>query len=185
MPPASGLEPPSTTPAEGLWDRLPEELLLRVLGNAWWGNVRATSKRWREIHDGGCRALDVRDGMPDALMQRMCKRLPAITHLTLWGVQSLTSEGLACAAGLSKLAVLDLAFCSNVTDTVLRDLRHLTALTHLRLSGCCSVTDLGIQELSSTTALSKLCVYNTAVTEAGRAALKAALPTLCVLPEMG
>jgi len=119
-------------------------------------------------------------------MRTMCKRLPAITHLSLYGVQSLTSEGVGMLLlHAPKLAVVDLAFCANVNDTVLRDLRHLTALTHLRLSGCWAVTDAGLQHLSSASALTRLCVYNTAVTEAGRNALKAAIPSLCVLPDIG
>ena len=61
-----------------------------------------------------------------------------------------------------------------------RELRGLTALTHLSLSGCTNMTDVGLQHLSSLTALNTLYVSGTSTTQAGKNALKAALPALTI-----
>jgi len=122
---------------EVMWEELPDELLLKVLGyvmveygeKKWYGAVRRVSRRWRAVHDGVCQSLSVDDG---------------------------------------------------VTDVGVRELRGLTALTELYLEGCTHVTDVGILHLSSLTKLTNLYLGGTSTTQAGRDALKAALPALKV-----
>jgi hypothetical protein len=58
------------------------------------------------------------------------------------------------------------------------ELRALTALTRLCIDDCSRVTDVGLQHLSSLPALTDLFLYNTSTTQAGRNALKAAMPAL-------
>ena len=145
-----------------LWEELPEELLLRVLGHVmlqggvmWRGAVRGVSRRWRALHDGACQDLLVLDGVTDEGMHALCGRLPSLTYLWLVGVTSLTADGLRAVGGLTALDTLELTGCSNVTDAVLWELRDLNALTHLFLR-------------------------RTSTTQAGRDALKAALPALTI-----
>jgi hypothetical protein len=198
---------------EVLWEELPEELLLRVLGQAmleygekrWSAAVRGVSRRWRALHDGACQSLRVLDGVTDEGMYALCARLPALTFLELdnQGVVSLTENGLRAVGDLTTLTELYLSECSGVTDLVLwelrdrtalarlslenctnvtdvgvRELRGLTAITHLYLTGCLQVTDSGLRHLTSLTALVRLRLFGTSTTQAGRVALKAALPAL-------
>jgi Leucine-rich repeat (LRR) protein len=139
-----------TLPDEVLWEELPEELLMRVLGHVmlrygqkwrWCGAVRGVSRQWRAVHDGVCESLSMRHGVTDEGMQALCVRLPALTYLDLGGVKSLTADGL-------------------------RELRGLTSLTFLCLGGCTDVTDVGIQHLSSLTALTSLDLDDTSTTQA-------------------
>ena len=180
-----------TLPDEVLWEELPEELLLRVLGHVilrvgglgpqkyWCGAVRGVSRQWRALHDGACGSLIMLGGVTDEGMHMLCGRLPALTYLDLYGVKSLTADGLRAVGGLTTLTVLELCYC-NVSDAVLRELRGLTALTCLNLEFCTHVTDVGLQHLSSLTALTTLFLDDTSTTQAGRNALKAALPALAI-----
>jgi len=191
---------------------LPDELLLRVLEHVrlaggekeWCGAVRGVSRTWRDLHDGACTRLRLRNGMTDEGMHALCGRLPALKTLILVGVTSLTADGLLAVGGLTALTYLRLSFC-NVTDAVLRELRGLTELSTLYLGGCTLVTDVGVRELRdltalrtlilnncthvtdaglqhlmSLTALFELWLFDTPTTQAGRNALKAALPTLTI-----
>ena len=178
-----------TLPEEVMWEELPEELLLQVLGHVmmrWsglkWGHraVRGVSRRWRAVHDGACTLLRVRNGVTDEVMHALCGRLPALAHLDLGGVKSLTAAGLRAVGGLTTLTFLYLGGCSNVTDAVLWELRDLTALTRLSLSYCRDVTDVGLQHLASLTALYTLVLEGTSTTKAGRDALKAAISGLFI-----
>jgi len=172
-------------------ERLPDGLLLRVLGHVllrfghkrWRGAVRGVSRRWRDLHDGACAWLHVRNGVTDEVMHALCGRLPALTHLILSGVKSLTVAGLRAVGGLTTLTYLSLSNCSNrrgVTDAVLWELRDLTALTELYLSHCPYFTDVGLQHLACLSALTTLSLYNTNTPKTGRDALKAALPALTI-----
>jgi hypothetical protein len=191
---------------------LPDELLLRVLEHVmlcsgekrWRGAVRRVSRTWRALHDGACTRLRLCNGVTDEVMHALCGRLPALKTLHLYGVKSLTADGLLAVGGLTALTYLDLCDCK-VTDAVLRELRgltelsslwlyrcklvtdvgvrelrDLTALRTLNLNGCTHVTDAGLQHLMSLTALSHLYLYGTCTTQAGRNALKAALPALTI-----
>jgi len=147
----------------------------------------------------------MRNGVTDEGMHVLCERLPALKTLILFQVTSLTADGLRAVGGLTTLTYLDIRFC-NVTDAVLRELRDLTSLSTLRLSGCTLVTDVGVRELrdltalttlwligcthvtdvglqhlTSLTALSYVFLGGTSTTQAGRNALKTALPTLNIL----
>jgi Leucine-rich repeat (LRR) protein len=147
----------------------------------------------------------MRNGVTDEGMHALCGRLPALKTLILSGVTSLTADGLLAVGGLTALTYLDLEHC-NVTDAVLRELRgltelssldlygctlvtdvglrelrDLTALRTLGLSSCTHVTDAGLQHLMSLTALSELDLGGTSTTQAGRNALKAALPALYII----
>ena len=82
--------------------------------------------------------------------------------------------------GLTTLTWLNLERSNNVTDAVLWELRGLTSLTTLYLVDCTEVTDVGLQHLSSLTALTKLSIDGTSTTQAGRNALKTALPALTI-----
>jgi Leucine-rich repeat (LRR) protein len=174
-------------------------------GEKWWrGGVRRVSRTWRALHDGACTWLHLRNGMTDEGMHALCGRLPALKTLDLRGVKSLTADGLLAVGGLTALTSLNLSSC-NVTDAVLRELRgltelstlwlwgctlvtdvgvrelrDLTALRNLSLRGCTHVTDAGLQHLMSLTALSDLWLYGASTTQAGRNALKAALPALTI-----
>jgi hypothetical protein len=70
---------------------------------------------------------------------------------------------------------------TQVRDTVLRELRGLTALTTLWLGDCTQVTDAGLQHIKSLTALTTLHLSGTSTTQAGRNALKAAFRSHHVL----
>jgi hypothetical protein len=196
---------------------LPDELLLRVLEHVmrwrgekrWRGGVRRVSRTWRALHDGACTWLHLRNGVTDEGMHALCGRLPALKILLLYGVTSLTADGLLAVGGLTALRMLDLSSC-NVTDAVLRELRghtelstltlynctlvtdvgvrelrDLTALRTLDLSSCTHVTDVGLQHLMSLPVLSDLYLYDTSTTQAGRNALKAAFPALRVYDGTG
>ena len=146
-------------PEEELWVELPEELLLKVLDELGWCDsraVRATCRRWRAIHDAGCKTLAVRNGVTEEVICMLCGRLPALTSLTLAGVKSLTTKGMRAVGGL-------------------------TALTWLGLHGS-NVTDSGLQELTTLTSLTRLSLWFCSTSKAGRDALKAAIPGLVTYP---
>ena len=65
-----------------------------------------------------------------------------------------------------------------MTDAVLWELRDLTALTTLHLNYCPDVTDVANTLLPSR--LTNLWLAGTSTTQAGRDALKAALPALTI-----
>ena len=133
------------------------------------------------MHDASRKRLRVRDGVPEEVICSLCGRLPALTILNLWGVKSLTTEGLRAVGGMTTLTELHLDY-SNVTNVGLRELRGLTALSTLYLDYCPSVTDVGLQELTTLTALTQLYVYGCYTSQAGRDALKAAIPGLTTYP---
>jgi len=194
----------SATLPDELLRRALELVMLWDGEKRWRGAVRGVSRRWRALHDGACTRLRLRNGVTDEGMHALCGRLPGLKTLILSGVTSLTADGLRAVGGLTALTYLDLEYC-NVTDAVLRELRGLTALTTLDLSycthvtdvgvrelrgltalttlylnGCTQVTDVGLQHIKSLTALSGLHLYGTSTTQAGRNALKAALPALTI-----
>jgi hypothetical protein len=207
----------SSTSTLSPWERLPDEILLQVLGHVMLrgfeglkrgcGALRGVSRQWRAVHDAGCQRLFVLNGVTDEVMHALCGRLPALSYLNLYEVRSLTADGLRAVGGLTMLDYLDLCWCSNVTDAVLRELRGHTELTELYLTSCSDVTDVGVRELrgltalftlslnyctnvtnmglqhlESLTALTKLYLHGTSTTQAGRKALKAALPTVAISP---
>ena len=141
----------SSTSALSPCERLPDDLLLRVLkhvmlgwrGLMWRGPVRGVNRKWRALHDGACMWLYVNDGVTDEAMHALCGRLPALTWLSLLGVKSLTADGLRAVGGLTALTILNLHNCSNVYGAVLRELRDHTALSELYLTNCTDVTDVG------------------------------------------
>jgi hypothetical protein len=167
----------------GLWEGLPAELLLKVLDALEWtrrssGAVRGTCRAWRTTHDAGCTFLSLRTGVTDRLFRALCARLPMLAEL--WTFQTLTDDGLCVVGRHSALTSLNLGGCSKVTDVGLRQLRGLTALTTLSLCFCPSVTDAGLQHLTCLSALLSLDLYGASTTQAGRDALKAALPALTI-----
>jgi len=184
--------------------RVLELVMLRDELKQWRGALRGVSRGWRALHDGACTFLWLRNGVTDEGMHALCGRLPALKTLILNGDTSLTADGLRAVGGLTTLTYLDLYNC-NVTDAVLRELRDLTSLSTLHLQGCTLVTDVGVRELrgltalttlilfgcthvtdvglqhcKSLTALSELGLEGTSTTQAGRNALKAALPALSI-----
>ena len=196
----------SATLPDELLLRVLELVMLRFGLKHWRGALRGVSRGWRAHHDGACTYLRLRNGVTDEVMHALCGRLPALKTLILMNVTSLTAGGLRAVGGLIALTFLNLSYC-NVTDAVLRELRDLTALTKLYLFRCTLVTDVGVRELrgltaletlslgdcthvtdvglqhcKSLTALSDLYLFATSTTQAGRNALKAALPTLTINP---
>jgi hypothetical protein len=194
----------SATLPDELLLRVLEHVMLWRGEKEWRGAVRGVSRTWRALHDGACTRLDLLDGVMDEVMHALCGRLPALKTLNLRWVTSLTADGLFAVGGLTALNDLDLGFC-NVTDAVLRELRGLTELSSLDLYDCTLVTDVGVRELRDLTALRTLYLYNcthvtdaglqhlmsltalsrlflggTSTTQAGRNALKAALPALTI-----
>jgi hypothetical protein len=99
----------TSTPSDGAqWERLPDELLMRVLGHVkpcwdgrkwlWCGAVRGVSRQWRAVHDAACQSLRLRHGVTDDIMHVLCGQLPAITYLLVG--QGLDLDGLwRCARG--------------------------------------------------------------------------------------
>jgi hypothetical protein len=161
------------------WERLPKPLMMKVLdelkhAQRHVGSVRAVCRRWRDVHDGGCTRLCVRDGVTDQTMRALCVRLPALTTLSLYKVNSLTENGLRAVGGLTTLNKLILYDCANVTNEVLRDLQRLPSLTCLALYHCADVTDVGLWQLRGLAKLTTLNLYGTSTTQAGRDALQAA-----------
>jgi hypothetical protein len=143
-----------------MWEKLPDELLLRVLEHVmlrrgvkeWRAAVRGVRRQWRAVHDGACTSLrylflrhGVRHGVPDEVMRALCGRLPALTDLDLSMNDGLTADGLCAVGGLTALTHLDLFQC-NVTDEVMHALGGLPALTFLNL-----------REISTTTTADGLC----------------------------
>ena len=194
----------SATLPDELLLRVLELVMLRYGRKEWSGAVRGVSRGWRALHDGACSWLQLRNGVTDEVMHALCGRLPALKTLNLYGVTSLTAGGLRAVGGLTALTYLDLNGC-NVTDAVLRELRDLTSLSRLSLFGCTLVTDVGVRELRDLTAITTLYLYGfthvtdvglqhcksltalscvflhgTSTTQAGRNALKAALPALTI-----
>jgi hypothetical protein len=194
----------SATLPDELLLRVLEHVMLGRYGKEWRGAVRGVSRTWRALHDGACTRLGMRNGVTDEVMHALCGRLPALKTLILGGVTSLTADGLLAVGGLTALTHLFLSFC-NVTDAVLRELRGLTELSTLYLRDCTLVTDVGVRELRDLTALRRLNLYNcthvtdaglqhlmsltalshlflggSSTTQAGRNALKAALPALTI-----
>jgi hypothetical protein len=174
---------------EAQWERLPDELLLRVLERGmrqngkkrWCGHLREVCRRWRAMHDASCQQLQVRNGITDEVMHALWGRLPALECLILREVCSLTEDGLRAVGGLTTLNELYLGWCSNVTEAVLRELRALPALTQLSLPGCNNVTDAGLRELRGLTKLTYIDLYHCSmVTNAGLEHLRSlnALTTL-------
>ena len=182
--------------------RVLELVMLRYGLKGWSGAVRGVSRGWRALHDGACTRLELRNGVTNEGMHALCGRLPALKTLILRDVTTLTADGLRTVGGLTTITYLSLSFC-NVTDAVLRELRDLTELAFLYLDGCTLVTDVGVRELrdltaltelvlngcnhltdaglqhcKSLTALSQLYLRGTSTTQAGRNALKTALPAL-------
>jgi len=172
----------------------------------WCGAVRGVSRMWRALHDRTCEDLCLRNGVTDEVMHALCVRLRALQTLGLPEVTSLTADGLRAVGGLTTLTFLNLYHCS-VTDAVLRELRDLPELSTLYLNGCSLITDVGVRELrgltdlktlllghcthvtdaglqhcTSLTALTTLSLGGTSTTQAGRDALKAALPALTTYP---
>ena len=177
----------SSTGTLSQWERLPDELLLRVLEHAmprwrgsksWCGALRGVSRQWRAVHDAACQSLYVRDGVTDDIFHMLCPRLPALNVLSLSWVSSLTEDGLLAVGGLTTLTRILLSRCRNVTDAVLRELRGITGLTELFINDCPAVTDVGLWELRGLTKLTYISLLHTSTSQAGRDALKAALPTL-------
>jgi hypothetical protein len=172
-----------TLSEEGPWGWLPEELMLKVLDREWTprdsGAVRGTCRRWRAMHDADCKTLRVRDGVPEAVICSLCGRLPALTILRLWGVKSLTTEGLRAVGGMTTLTTLNLGD-SNVTNVGLRELRDLTALTFLDLRGVESLTTEGLGAVGGMTTLTWLNLDYSNVTIVGLRELRGltALSTL-------
>ena len=210
--PSAGVMQGATEDSMSPCERLPNELLLRVLGRVmlrwdehtrWSGTLRRVSPQWRAVHDGACTRLHMLNGVTDQVMHAICGRLPALTALIMGGVTSLTEDGLRAVGGLTTLTYLELSHCDHVTNAVLRELRGHTALTTLYLFGCSLVTDVGVRELrgltelttlslsgcffatdaglqhlTSLSRLTSLVVWGCSTTQAGREALKAALPAL-------
>ena len=201
---------PPLSPCEELPDELLLRVLERVMRGwdwrkSWCGAVRGVSRQWRAVHDGVCEWLWVHDGVTVDGMHALCGRLPALVSLALKEVTSLTADALCAVGGLMALSFLHLGGCAHVTDAVLRELRGLTALavlylynctlvtdaglrelrgftalTELFFTSCSHVTDVGLQHLTSLTALTTLYLLHTSTTQAGRDALKAALPALSI-----
>jgi len=142
--------------------------------------VRGVNRKWRALHYGACTGLWLWSGVTDKVMHALCGRLPALTWLVVCWVKTLTADGLRAVGGLTVLTHLNLDRCANLTDAVLWEPRGHTALTELSLIGCTHVTDTGLQDLLSVTALRRLKLYYTSTTQAGRNALKAALPALTI-----
>ena len=165
---------PSSTTEESEWAELPEELMLMVLDRLDWARresaaVRLTCRRWRNIHDGGRKTLELLTRPADEAVKTLCGRLPALTSLGLHmyanGMGNLTEEGLWAVAGLTSLTHLNLAICNNVTAEGLRAVAGITSLTSLHLDGnldgttdlaCDNVTGEGLQAVAGLTSLKHL-----------------------------
>jgi hypothetical protein len=133
----------STTSTLSPWERLPDELLLPVLEHVmrwgdlkeWCGAVRGVSRQWRAVHDGACTSLDVLDGVTDEGMHALCARLPALTHLRLQRLSSLSVQGMHAVGGLTALTYLCLDRC-HVYEAGMRKLLDLPAHINVHLSYC-------------------------------------------------
>jgi hypothetical protein len=184
------------------WESITEELLLKVLedGLGWAREascaVRLVSRRWRNVHDGGCKAAGASlsshydtlyASLTDEELVMVCERLPALTSLNLSCCYQVTDEGLAAAVSrLPRLTSLNLSFCYWLTDDAVRAVSSLPALTSLDLRCCITVTDEGLLAVSSLPALVHLnlhCCYSARVTAAGVQALRntTAAPNLHII----
>lgn len=108
-------------------------------------------------------------------IDRLCRSLPLVWSMELGFLQE-EPKGAAPLAALPELLNLDLGG-SNVTDSMLSDLRHQPRLNRLVLDHT-AVTDAGIRELRHLPALRNLSVSNTEVSEEALAELRKSLPAL-------
>jgi hypothetical protein len=112
---------------------------------------------------------------------RAVSGLTALTTLTLYDCGSASTEGLCTVSRLTALTNLNLSCNPNVTTEVLRAVSCLNALTCLRLSHCDNVADERLLALRSLTALTTLDLWGCLhVTDAGKQALRTALPNLTI-----
>ena len=128
--------PPPRARTLSRWERLPDELLLRVLEHViprfqgwkeWCGAVRGVSRQWRALHDAHCQCLYVPNGVTNEGMHVLCGGLPTLSLLSLPPeVTSLTEDGLRAVGGLTALTRLHLSSCSNVTDRYMKATESLS-----------------------------------------------------------
>jgi hypothetical protein len=98
--------------------------------------------------------------------------------LILRECRQVTVTGIKELAQFKHLRSLDLGRCPNVTDAGVKELAQCKQLEELNISSCDNVTDEGIGFLANCKNLRLLRIYDTMVTEKGRATLKKALPGL-------
>jgi len=136
-------------------------------------SLKMRTRFFREAYMHGCTAIPV--GLSPAWVAGAA-RPHCADQAWAGGCSNVTNAGLQELRDLTALTWLSI--CTKLTDTGLQELRQLTALTTLDLYG--RTSDAGLQHLSSLTALTTLIFDNTSTTQAGRNALKTALPALTI-----
>jgi len=107
--------------------------------------------------------------MDDASMEVIANNFPKLKKLRI-SKSTVSAEGLAHLAKLTKLEQLDLSECSQVFDDGLVHLAKLTELNRLNLWRL-GVTDEGIAQLAGLTKMKWLNLDNTRITNSGMAHL--------------
>jgi len=111
---------------------------------------------------------------------RAVSGLPALSSLDISHCKSVTAEELRTLSTCTTLSKLNLSLC-NVTDEGLLAVSTCASLSSLDLSWCRRVTDAGLRTLNALAALTSLDLHNcVSVTEAGKQALRTALPKLTI-----
>ena len=105
--------------------------------------------------------------------------LPQVHFLSLDN-KSINDQALADLARWEKLDRMSVRRAS-ITDDGLALLARLTRLTYLHVEGCAGVTDAGLQHLRKLHRLEQLNVVNTSATEAGAAKLHESLPSCLII----
>jgi hypothetical protein len=172
--------PPGAMEEEGRWLELPEIAFAKVLELlCWWGRpgwqtlgprllslsfharsaaVRGVCAAWRQAHDAQVTRLVLRRRTPDAAVESLVDRFPAVTVLRVappdWSdpyelAATLGDRGARAVGSLSALTVLELPCCFRLTDAgVAAVARGCTALEVLRLTGCVRVSDAGARAVA-------------------------------------
>ncbi len=98
-------------------------------------------------------------------------------------VVNVTDKSMIILGTLTKLEVLRLYFCSNVSDLGLESLYTLINLKELTLNGC-GITDRGLNRLAAFTKLQTLSLAATHITDKGVQVLIQLLPSLPALTKI-
>jgi hypothetical protein len=130
----------------------------------------------KSLRDVPLRDLTVSSSrMSDAGLEQVAQ-LSGVHYLYLSACDKITDKGLAHLKKMPSLERLWVTANSSITDEGIKSLAEIKKLNWLSLFGCKRVSDEGTRALKSASNLTFVFLRGTAVTEAGVAELKTALP---------
>ncbi|MBN1250179.1 MAG: hypothetical protein JXC32_21120, partial [Anaerolineae bacterium] len=114
----------------------------------------------------GLVALDLsRTRIGDESLKRIGES-ETLREVNLWGVETLSDDGVVALGRCKRLESLELGRCSTITDRGLRGLRQLPHLAHLGLAAT-GITDSGLRWVGEIPALRSLDLSATGITGRG------------------